>query len=297
LTSRRADLLLLATTLLWGTTFAIVHTATARLPPLALVAMRFTIAAAVLLPVAVRQGGLDRRVLARGTGLGVLLFGGVVFQTMGLARTTPARAGFITGLYVVLVPLIGWALGQRPSRRAWVAVLVSVSGLAVLTWGCLVPGVGCSSFEQSLPERAAGDRLVFLCAFVYALHLLGVSRWAKGVPVTALNSVQLAVVAALSWVASALVEGPPPFPDAAMVWTLLYLGLACTVIPFTVMLAAQPFTTPMRASLIYSMEAVFAAAFSWLWIRETPSPSVWLGGALMLGAVLLMETGGSVSTA
>jgi drug/metabolite transporter (DMT)-like permease len=291
LTQRRADLLLLTITVLWGTTFAIVHDSAARLPPLALIAMRFTIASAVLLPLALRGGRLDRGVLQRGAILGTLLFGGFVLQTTGLARTTPSRAGFITGLYVVLVPLIGWAMGERLPRRTVVAVLVSVSGLAILAGGCQIPGLGCSTFEDSLPARATGDRLVFLCAFVYALHLLGVSRWAKGAPVAALNAIQFAVVAVLAWIAALVVEGRPSLPDAPMAWTLLYLGVGCSIVPFTIMLRAQPFTTPTRASLIYSLEAVFAALFSWVWIHENPSPAVWLGGALMLAAVVLMETG------
>jgi drug/metabolite transporter (DMT)-like permease len=133
---------------------------------------------------------------------------------------------------------------------------------------------------------------VLLCAFVYAVHVVGVSHWTKGLPTLPLNAVQLGTVAVLGWIASLAIEGPMAAPSPSTVTALAYLALVCTVVPFSLMLKAQPFTTPTRASLIYSMEAVFAALFSWVWIGEVPSASVWIGGGLMLAAVLLMEAGG-----
>jgi drug/metabolite transporter (DMT)-like permease len=118
-----------------------------------------------------------------------------------------------------------------------------------------------------------------------------VSRWSRDLSAWRLNTVQLATTAGLSWMA-VLMTGATLPPLAPSVWTaILYLGLICTIVPFSLMLAAQPYTTPTRAALIYSTEAVFAALFSWMWIGEVPSASVWLGGGLMLAAVVLMETG------
>jgi drug/metabolite transporter (DMT)-like permease len=290
LTARRADLLLITTTVIWGTTFAVVHTTAAQFPPLALIAVRFTIAAAALLPFLLRSG-VNRRLLRNGALLGVLLFGGFALQTLGIARTTPARAGFITGLNVVFVPLLGRLLGDSIARRTLIAVGVSVLGLSVLSWGCELPGLGCSTFENSLPERAVGDRLVLLCAGVYAVHVIGVSRLTEGLPVLPLNAIQLSVVALLAGLSAWAFERPIASPPASIWVTLVYLALVCTVATFSMMLKAQPYTTPTRASLIYSLEAVFAALFSWVWIGEVPSASVWIGGALMLAAVVLMESG------
>jgi drug/metabolite transporter (DMT)-like permease len=289
LTSRQADLLLLLITVIWGTTFGIVHTTTAHYPPLALIALRFGIAAVLLLPWAAR--GIDARVVRTGAVLGVLLFAGFATQTLGIARTTPARAGFITGLNVVFVPIIGALLGERISRRVIVAVTVSLSGLAVLSWGCDLPWLGCSAFEQTLPERALGDRFTLLCAGAYAVHVVGVSRWAKGLPSLAVNVVQLAVVALLSFGSSLLVEGPIPTPGPSVWVSIAFLSVAATILTFSLMLHVQPHTTAPRASLIYSLEAVFAAMFSWVWVGEVPSAAVWLGGGLMIAAVLMLELG------
>jgi drug/metabolite transporter (DMT)-like permease len=289
LTSRQADLLLLLITLIWGTTFGIVHTTTAHFPPLALIALRFAIAAVLLLPWAVRS--IDGRVLRVGSVLGLLLFAGFATQTWGIALTTPARAGFITGLNVVFVPIVGFALGDRISRRVAVAVAVSLSGLAVLSWGCDLPGLGCSSFESALPERALGDRFTLLCAGAYAVHVVGVSRWAKDLPALAVNVVQLSVVALLAFGSALLLERPIPVPTPSVWGAVAFLSVAATTVTFSLMLAVQPRTTAPRASLIYSLEAVFAALFSWVWVGEVPSRAVWLGGGLMMAAVLLLELG------
>jgi drug/metabolite transporter (DMT)-like permease len=286
LTSRQADLLLLLITVLWGTTFAIVHTTTALFPPLALIALRFTIAAVLLLPWA---GRIDGRVLRVGGVLGLLLFAGFATQTWGIARTTPARAGFITGLNVVFVPIVGWLLGERISRRVAAAIAVSVAGLGILSWGCDLPWIGCSTFESALPERGLGDRFTLLCAGAYAVHVVGVSRWAKDLPALAVNVVQLSTVALLAFGGALLLERPLPVPTPAVWGAVAFLSVAATVVAFSLMLTVQRHTTAPRASLIYSLEAVFAALFSWVWVGEVPSPAVWLGGGLMMAAVLVLE--------
>jgi drug/metabolite transporter (DMT)-like permease len=299
MTARRADLLLLLTTVIWGTTFAVVHQATQAFPPLTLVAIRFTLASVVLAPTLIRRGVVTLRLLGNGAILGTLLFLGFILQTQGLARTTPARAGFITGLHVVFVPILSRLLGARIAPRTIAAVLLSVAGLAILSGGHYLAGLTGSPFaksalEASLPQMEWGDRLVFGCAFVYAFHTLGVSKLTKDLPVMALNTVQLATVAALGWIATAFVgtglHGLGDVPWGA----LTYLGWICTIVPFTLMLKAQPSTSPTRASLIYSLEAVFAALFSWAWMNEVPSTAVWIGGGMMTSAVLLMESGPKV---
>jgi drug/metabolite transporter (DMT)-like permease len=287
-TSRRADALLLLTTVFWGTTFAIIHATTAHFPPFALIALRFGISAAALLPWLFRRGALDRRLLASGVLLGIVLFVAFATQTWGLARTTPARSGFITGLYVIFVPLVSRLLGDRLPARIAAAVVLSVGGLAVLTWGCQIPGLGCSTFESALPERAIGDRFTVLCALANGVYVLGISRWTRGVSVLAMNAVQLAVVAVLAAASAWALERPIPTPSIAAVGAIVFLA-AVSIITFSLMLFAQPHTDPSRASLIYSLEALFAALFSWMWLGEVPSGSLWLGGGLMMSAVLLLE--------
>lgn len=288
MTARRADALLLLTTVFWGTTFAIIHATTAHFPPFALIALRFGIAAAALSPWLLRRGALDRRLLGSGVLLGVILFVAFATQTWGLARTTPSRSGFITGLYVVFVPLVSRLLGDRLPPRIVAAVALSVAGLTVLTWGCEIPGLGCSTFETALPERAMGDRFTLLCALANGVYVLGISRWTRGVSVLAMNAVQLAVVAVLAAASAAALERPIPIPSPAALGAIVFLA-AVSIITFSLMLLAQPHTDPSRASLIYSLEALFAALFSWMWLNEVPSAALWLGGSLMTAAVLILE--------
>jgi drug/metabolite transporter (DMT)-like permease len=290
-TARRASLTLLAVTMIWGTTFAIVHTESRSYPPIALVALRFGVAAAAMVPFVLRRGVLNARLVWSGIGLGALLFPGFALQTLGLARTTPARAGFLTGLYVVLVPILSRILGDKISRKTIAAVVVSVTGMAILSWGAQMGSAGLSksAFEAGLPDLESGDQLIMLCAVVYAFHVMAIARWAKGLPVLPLNAIQLAVVAVLAAVGAPFFEGGFPVPTLGTSWTILYLALVCTVVAFSMMLQAQPHTTPTRASLIYSLEALFAALFSWMWLGEVPSASVWIGGGLMTLAVVMME--------
>ena len=298
MTPRRADLLLIVVTLIWGTTFAIVHSEAQHYPPIALVALRFSLAALALLPALLRRGVWSARLWWSGFGLGALLFPGFALQTLGLAHTTPARAGFITGLYVVLVPILSRLLGDRISLRTVAAVVVSVTGLAVLSWGAQLgggAGLQKSVFEAGLPLMEKGDKLVMMCALVYAFHVMAIARWTKDLPVLPLNAIQLFVVAGLAWMATPFFKGGAPAPSAGTWTSLVYLSLLCTVVAFSLVLRAQPHTTPTRASLIYSLEAVFAALFSWMWLGEVPSASVWIGGGLMTAAVLLVESSAPAS--
>lgn len=287
MTQRQADATLLFITALWGTTFAVVHEAVAAYPPLALIALRFGLAFVLLVPALFRR--LPWRLYGVGLGLGVFLAAGFVTQTAGLALTTPARAGFITGLSVVLVPIIDRLLGSAIHWTALVGVAFSVTGLAVLTFGCHLGWLGCSVFEAARPERADGDLLVVACAFAYAVHIVGISRWAGDLPSAPLNAVQIGVVAAGAAVVSAATEGGMAWPAPPVAGRIVYLAVVATVVTFTLMLKAQRHTTPTRAALIYTLEAVFAAVFSWVWLDEVPSASVLVGGALMLLGVLVVE--------
>ncbi|GAC1650773.1 MAG: hypothetical protein NVS4B8_25250 [Herpetosiphon sp.] len=130
--NRRADASLVLVTLIWGTTFTVVHEAVTAIPPLALILLRFGLASLALAPFAFRRGNaLSLRGVVVGLGLGALLFLGFATQTLGLATSSPARAGFITGLNVVLVPIFGWLWGHRPGPMVILGVALSMLGLAL----------------------------------------------------------------------------------------------------------------------------------------------------------------------
>ncbi|HEX6292653.1 MAG TPA: DMT family transporter [Herpetosiphonaceae bacterium] len=290
MSQRRADLLLVLIALIWGTTFTIVHEAVATFPALALIALRFGCAAAVFLPtLARRRAELTRQVVVVGALLGALLFAGFASQTLGLQYTSPARAGFITGLNVVLVPLLGLGFGQQPPRRAVVGVALAVVGLAVLSWGCRIPWLGCTVGVDATPAQRLGDLLVLVCAFAFAMHIVAVSRWATTLPIVPINTVQLIVAALLATGAAIMSDWPLPAPSWGVWGAALFLGLVATALVFALQLKLQRYTTATHTALIFALEPVFAALFSWLWIGEVLTAAVWLGGGLMLLGVIVAE--------
>ncbi|WP_026370557.1 DMT family transporter [Kallotenue papyrolyticum] len=290
MSQRWADALLVAIAMIWGTTFTVVHEAVRSYPALALIALRFWLAAVVFLPFLFwRQYRLDRRGILVGGLLGGLLFSGFATQTLGLQHTTPARAGFITGLNVVLVPVLGLAFGMRPARRALAGVLLAVGGLALLSWGCFLPWLGCQVTATASGARLWGDLLVLACAFAFAMHIVAVSRWGTSLPVLSLNALQMLVVAILATI-GALLGRQPLLPPTPVVWqAAAFLGLVATALVFALQLKLQRYTTATHTALIFALEPVFAALFSWWWTGEVITTAVWLGGGLMLLGVIVAE--------
>jgi drug/metabolite transporter (DMT)-like permease len=287
---RQADGLLVLIALIWGTTFTVVHETVASFPALALIALRFWFAAAVFGPTLIRRRAeLDRRGLMVGALLGGLLFAGFATQTLGLSYTSPARAGFITGLNVVLVPLLGLGFGQRPTRRAVLGVILAVLGLTFLSWGCQIPWLGCTVSAEYTPQQWLGDLLVLACAVAFAMHIVAVSRWATALPVLPINSVQLIVVAILATLAALASEWPLPAAGWSVWSAALFLGVVATALVFALLLKLQRHTTATHTALIFALEPVFAAFFSWLWIGEALTAAVWIGGSLMLLGVIVAE--------
>jgi drug/metabolite transporter (DMT)-like permease len=291
---RRADLLLVLIAIIWGTTFTVVHETVATFPVFALVALRFACAAVVFVPALAPVGSgqrarLDWYGIKVGILLGALLFTGFATQTLGLQYTSPARAGFITGLNVVLVPLLGLGFGQRPPQRALVGVALAVAGLAILSWGCRVPWLACAADQGSAPQQRRGDLLILVCAFAFAMHIVAVSRWANALPVVPVNGVQLLVVALLAGAIALVVDRPIPTPTLAVWGAALFLGLIATALVFALQLALQRHTTATHTALIFALEPVFAALFSWYWTGEALTAAVLLGGGLMLLGVIAAE--------
>lgn len=294
MTQRRADLLLVLIAVIWGTTFTVVYEVVDAFPAFALIALRFALAAIVFVPGLLRRRTLNRHGVRVGIGLGVLLFAGFALQTLGLQYTTPTRAGFITGLNVVMVPLLGLLFGQRPPRRAVVGVAIAVVGLAILSSGCGAVwsnGVQlqCAALNQTSPLQRLGDALVLGCALAFAMHIVAVSRWATTLPVVPVNTVQLLTVAVLSVVAILGSGAAVPVPSLAVWGAALFLGLIATALVFALQLKLQRHTSATHTALIFALEPVFAALFSWLWTGETLTGAIVFGGGLMLLGVVAAE--------
>jgi drug/metabolite transporter (DMT)-like permease len=284
-----ADLSLLVLTLFWGTTFTLVKGALEIGSTGVFLAARFATAAAVLGLVALwRRDPVGPGFWRHGLLLGLAMLGGFVFQTLGLALTTPARSGFITGLSVLVVPFIArYTLGRRVRASAWAGVALAVVGMALLT----------RPFDDGAvtPAVRLGDLLTAACAVAYALQITWMSEWSGKHPLVPFTLLQVSVV-----LAGALlllpVEGirfdPARWPAFAGV--VLFTGVAMTAGAFFVMNWAQRHTTAVRAALIYALEPVTAALFSWWVIDEQLGAGGWLGGGLGVLGVVAGEVGGAL---
>lgn len=281
----RARLALLGATLIWGTSFVVVQKALVALPVFHLLACRFLLATLLLLPLARRGLGSWSRELRRdGILIGLLLFTGFTLQTYGLLWTTPSRSAFLTGLSVVLVPIVGLAFGRR--LRPWPAAgsLCAALGLYVL----YLP----SGKEEAVPF-GLGDALTLACAVVFAVWVLFVERVVRRHPVRDLAVLQFGVVTALS-LPSFLFQPPAAEEFSGFsIGAILIMGVLATAGAFLCQLYAQQHLTAVETGVILTLEPVVAAAFSVLLGVEGWTSALTFGGALVLAAMLLSELGGS----
>ncbi|HXJ93300.1 MAG TPA: DMT family transporter [Terriglobia bacterium] len=277
----KAELMLAAICIIWGTSFLVVKDALAYASPLAFIAIRFTLAgvtSAMVLRTGIRLLTWD--VLRAGLVLGLCLLGGFVLQVSGLLWTTPSKSAFITAFSVVLVPVM-LALGGAPlPRSSAIAALAGFSGLYVLLAPSRTAGIN------------RGDLLTLGGSVSFALYIVFVGRYAGRFDFRALVPAQLLVVGlgaalALPLDGHARVEWTPRFVAA-----LAMTAFLATVLAFSVQNWAQQYTPPAHAALILSLEPVFAAAASRLVMGEHLGARFIAGSVLMLSGILISEVWG-----
>jgi len=272
-----ALLVLLAVTAVWGVTFVQVKDAVALYPLFAFLAVRFAIATVTLAPVAAgRLRGLGREGGVPAAALGGLLAGGYALQTAGLERTTVSSTGFVTGMYVVLTPLIALALFRvRASKAAWAGVAVAAGGLALLSG---IPGGSVS-----------GDLLVLAGAAVYSLQIVLMERYAPRFDPVAFTTVEMAAAFA-GLGAAALALGQVEVPRGWTVWgALLVTGVFASALAFLAQTWAQRRTSATRTALAFTMEPVFAAIFGVTLAGDRLGALGWGGCAVIFAGILLAE--------
>ena len=272
------ELALVAVCAVWGLTFVMVQDAIEIVPTMTFLAYRFIPACALVTALFwKRVRALSREGWKAGLVMGVFLTGGYVFQTFGLERTTAANAGFITGTFCVLTPLLGALFfRQKVGVIGWSAALVAGVGLYLLS----NPGGG---------GRIDGDVLVFFCAVSFSLHILVTDRALKDHDLEALLAVQLGVCGLFSLVV-ALAMGDMVVPREAVVWqALLVTAVLASAIAFWVQAWAQKHASPARTALILASEPAFAGLFAYLLQGDTLSALGWTGAGLIMAAIVAVE--------
>ena len=217
--------------------------------------------------------------LRLGALLGVILFVATVLQQFGLVYTTAAKSGFVTALYIVIVPLIGLLLGRRIGWPVWLGVALSLAGLILL---CV----------QSDLTVNIGDVITLACALVYAFHILTIDRFAGPLNAVRLTAIQFGVCAVLSGVIALIVEAPKLSGILACWPGILYVGVFSSAIGYTLQIVGQKHTDPTLASLIMCLESVFAALGGWMLLGQGLSARELIGCALMLAASMVAQLPG-----
>lgn len=272
---RFAYLALAFAALLFGSTFVVIKEAVVSLPPLAFVGWRFLLGGVVLAAIGLPRG---RAVWRDGLIAGLLLFAGYALQTVGLAHTSASNSGLITGLYVVLTPLVAAVVARRaPGRLISLGALLAFGGLALLT---LKEGF----------HLDYGDLLTVGCAVSYAAHIVYLSRVVSRHRVVPFTAVQLLVTAAGGLASSAVLEGLPLPPTGT--WpALLITGLAVSAGAFLLQVWAQTVIAPARTAIILALEPAIAAAVAAVWLGERLSLRGWVGAALILIGIYVALAG------
>lgn len=293
----RADFVLLMVALIWGSAFAVQRVAAQYFDAFTFNGLRFLLGGVVLLPFSQLNpfaknnlgkhrmtAKIDRprwQILDRKSTLNILLAGGLLFgaaglQQVGLETTTAGNAGFITTLYVVLVPIIltiFW--GERIHWIPWLGAGMAIVGSLLLSTGGKL-------------QLAAGDAFELAGAVLWALHLIVISRVVKFLDVLTFSSGQYLVAGGLNLLVSFLLQ--MSMGGLALGWwTIIYIGLISTTLGFTLQVFGQKYAPPTDTAIILSMEAVFAALAGFIFLRETMELIQILGCGLILVAVLVIQ--------
>ncbi len=273
---------MLVTAMIWGFAFVVVKDVVSVIPPVYMIAFRFTIAGAGLIIVFFnRLKKLTLSVFIHGCFIGVFLFLAYLVQTIGIQYTTAGKNAFLTTIYVVLVPLILWLLTRRPpEKHILVAALITIVGIGLL------------SLQDDLSINK-GDILTIICSFGFAIQIILIAKYTVTEDAVLLAIVQIVATAVLGWITAPFFDGPVPLAgltNKTALFSVFYLGIFSTLIGFLLQNVCQKYTPPSIAAIFLSFESVFGVVFSFIFLHEVLTLRMTIGCILLLLAILLAET-------
>jgi drug/metabolite transporter (DMT)-like permease len=279
-TSRRAELTLLVLTFFWGITFPLVKIALDFCSPFLFLAIRFALGTLIIAVLYSKKiPSIDKATLKAGIIIGIFLFLGFAFQTVGLKYTAASKSAFITGLFVIMVPPLSVLLvKEKPKLFSLIGVALALSGLWIMT-------------RPKGSEFGFGDLLTFLCAISFSFQVVYVQIYNARFDFEKLVLVQLLTTTILSVPSMFLFERIKFVYDPNLLFALLVTALFATALGITVQNRMQKDTTATKASVIYTTEPVFAGVFSYLILGETLGLVGILGTGLILSGMLCSELG------
>lgn len=294
ITPLRADFLLLVCAAIWGFSFLWQKQAGASVGALTYVGARCLLGGLVVLPLALRTRRRSaplsaagvRALVIGGLSAGLCMAAASTFQQTGLETTTITNAGFITGLYVVFVPFLGSMFGQRIRVQAWIAVLLAIAGMFLLSFHHATTVRDLKGFVDGL---STGDLWVLACAATWAVHVQVVGWAAKRTDPVALSVLQFFVGGALATSMALLLEGPTLAGLEAAALPIALSAVFAVGIAFTFQAIAQDVAPPTHTAILLSLESVFGALTGWILLGEQMNGQQAAGAALMLTAALVAQ--------
>lgn len=278
-----ANILLFFTAVIWGGGFVAQRLGMQQVGPYLFNGFRFLIGALTLVPVMLfrsRQAGVPgttwKKTIPIGIAAGSFLFFGATFQQLGLVYTTAGKAGFITGLYVIIVPMLGMLWGDRAPLNTWLGAILAVGGLYFLS---VSPGF----------RFAPGDGFVLLGALFWAGHVQLLAKFSPAVDPFTLSFLQALFTSLVSFGVGFVSETFDGGSLMAAFWPIIYGGVISIGLAYTMQVIAQQSAKPTPAAIILSLESVFAACWGWLFLKEVLSPRALMGSGLMLAGMILSQ--------
>ena len=283
----QGNIMLLITAMIWGSAFVAQSKGMEFIGPFTFNVARNFVGGIVLLPVVAiftKNNGLsveekkliDKNTLSGGICCGVVLCIASSFQQYGLVHTTAGKAGFITALYIIIVPLLGMFIGKKVPKIVWGCVALAICGFWLL---CIKEG-----FTVGL-----GDFMVLICALFYSLHIITIDHFGPKAHCVKMSCIQFWVAGVISIIPMLVFEEPEVSAIMDAKWTILYAGVLSSGVAYTFQIIAQKYTEPTVATLLMSLESVFAALSGWIILHEVMMPKELFGCILVFIAVILAQ--------
>lgn len=282
----KAALMLILAALVWGAAMSFQSEGMDYVGPLTFQAVRFMMGGTVLLPLVLLLGKKDpgegkegyspKGVFFGGAVCGIFLMIACTLQQYGIVYTTVGKAGFLTSLYIIVIPILGIFLKRKTGINVWVGVILACIGMYLL---CM---------KESL-ALSVGDTLVFICAFVFAFQIMAIDKYVTMYNGLKLSCIQFYVCGILSMILMFIFEKPEMGAILKAYIPLLYTSVCSCGIGYTFQTLAQKDLQPAFASIIMSLESVFAAMFGWILLGQKMSGREIAGSCLMFAAIIIVQ--------
>ncbi|WP_461810089.1 DMT family transporter [Faecalimonas sp.] len=287
----RNSILLLLTAIIWGTAFVAQSVGMDYVGPFTFNSARFLIGGMVLVPLIIyrsrknpilyNRNGEEKQknrktVWIGGICCGMALCAGSLFQQMGIRHTTVGKAGFITTLYIIIVPLVELLFGKKIAKKIWIGAILAIIGLYLL----------CINENFSIGK---GDVLVLVCAILFAIHILVIDYFAPKTDGVCLSAIQFFVSGIISLVGALLFENPNFLAMTKAIYPILYAGVMSCGVAYTLQVIGQKNMNPTVASMILSLESVISVLAGWIILGQALSVKEMIGCIIVFMAVILVQ--------